>query len=84
MSALVWWIIPILDVWVLKNPLLSDFNVAAWCPVDHFPVPPEVVKFFHRTGAVPIAMSPAEFAAQLKTDLDTWAKVVRDSGAKID
>lgn len=51
------WIIPILDVWVLKNPLLSDFNVAAWCPVDHFPVPPEVVKFFHRTGAVPIAMS---------------------------
>jgi glycosyltransferase involved in cell wall biosynthesis len=51
------WIIPLLDVWCLVNPLLADFNVAAWTPVDHFPVPPAVLKFFHRTGATPIAMS---------------------------
>jgi hypothetical protein len=44
-------------VWCLVNPLLADFNIAAWCPVDHFPVPPDVLKFFHRTDAVPIAMS---------------------------
>jgi hypothetical protein len=34
------WIIPLIDVWCLVNPLLADFNVAAWTPVDHFPVPP--------------------------------------------
>jgi glycosyltransferase involved in cell wall biosynthesis len=51
------WIIPLLDVWCLINPRLSDFNVAAWAPVDHFPVPKDVLKFFHNTGATPIAMS---------------------------
>ncbi|HUV18009.1 MAG TPA: glycosyltransferase [Ilumatobacteraceae bacterium] len=51
------WIIPLLDVWCLVNPLLADFQVAAWAPVDHLPCPPDVLKFFHRTGATPIAMS---------------------------
>jgi glycosyltransferase involved in cell wall biosynthesis len=52
------WIIPILDLWCLVNPRLAEFNVAGWCPVDHFPVPPDVVKFFDRNPeAVPIAMS---------------------------
>ncbi len=51
------WIITLLDVWALVTPMLTEFNVAAWCPVDHLPVPPDVVKFFHRTGAVPVAMS---------------------------
>lgn len=51
------WIITIMDVWALVNPLLADYNVAAWCPVDHLPAPPDVLKFFHRTGATPIAMS---------------------------
>lgn len=51
------WIITLLDVWAMENPLLADYNVAAWCPVDHFPVPPGVLKFFRRTGAVPLAMS---------------------------
>jgi glycosyltransferase involved in cell wall biosynthesis len=51
------WIIPLLDIWALVNPLLEDFNVAAWAPVDHFPVPPGVLRFFERTGAVPVAMS---------------------------
>lgn len=51
------WIIPLIDVWALKNPALSEYNVAAWTPVDHYPLPPDVWGFFKRTGAVPIAMS---------------------------
>lgn len=51
------WIITLMDVWTLLSPALSMCNIASWCPVDHSPVPPEVVRFFTRTGAVPIAMS---------------------------
>lgn len=51
------WIITLLDVWVLINPLLRDFNIVAWCPVDHDPAPRDVMDFFHRTDAVPLAMS---------------------------
>lgn len=51
------WIVTLLDVWALQNPLLREFNVAAWCPVDHYPVPSGVMQFFDRTGAVPVAMS---------------------------
>jgi tripartite-type tricarboxylate transporter receptor subunit TctC len=39
---------------------------------------------FAGEGAVPLATSPAEFAALLKQDIEKWAKVVKDSGAKID
>jgi glycosyltransferase involved in cell wall biosynthesis len=51
------WIITLIDVWALQNPLLADFNVAAWVPVDHFPAPPGVIDFFKRTGATPVTMS---------------------------
>ncbi len=51
------WIITALDVWALTTPMLANHNVAAWVPVDHLPVPPDVVKFFHRTDAIPVAMS---------------------------
>jgi glycosyltransferase involved in cell wall biosynthesis len=52
------WIIPLLDIWALNdNPYLNDFNIAAWVPVDHFPVPPDVLKFFKKNDAVPVAMS---------------------------
>ena len=39
---------------------------------------------FAGQGAVPLATSPAEFAALLKQDIEKWAQVVKDSGAKID
>jgi len=39
---------------------------------------------FAGQGAVPLASSPAEFAALLKQDIEKWAVVVKDSGAKID
>jgi glycosyltransferase involved in cell wall biosynthesis len=55
------WIIPLTDVWALNVPKafldLANFNVLAWTPVDHWPVPPDVLKFFHNTGARPVAMS---------------------------
>jgi glycosyltransferase involved in cell wall biosynthesis len=52
------WIIPLQDLWCLKNPELAAFNVAAWCPVDHLPVPPAVLEFFTRNpDAIPVAMS---------------------------
>lgn len=51
------WIITLLDVWCLVNPVLSEFNIIAWTPVDHEPTPPGVLSFFKRTGAQPVAMS---------------------------
>ena len=51
------WIITLLDVWCLQNPRLAEFNILAWCPVDHYPVPPGVRRFFQMSSAVPVAMS---------------------------
>lgn len=51
------WVIPLTDVWVLGRVPMDDLKVLAWTPVDHFPAPPAVVKFFHRSGATPVAMS---------------------------
>lgn len=66
------WIIPLLDVWSLKEPRLAQYNVAAWAPVDHDPVPKMVVDFFTRSNARCVAMSrhgQAEFeAAGVKAD----------------
>jgi len=45
---------------------------------------PDVRARFAGQGAVPLASSPAEFAALLKQDIEKWAKVVKESGAKID
>jgi len=45
------------DVWTFEIPLLSDFNVAAWVPVDHETVPPMVERWFGAFGAIPIAVS---------------------------
>lgn len=51
------WIITLLDVFVIDNPRLHEWQVAAWVPVDHSPVPPRVAGFLAETGARPIAMS---------------------------
>ena len=53
------WIIVLSDVWSLADPRwgLKDWNIIAWAPVDHLPVPPGVLSFFEITGAIPLAMS---------------------------
>lgn len=51
------WIVPVTDQWILGGMPLHEFQVLAWTPVDHFPAPPEVIQFFHRSGARPVAMS---------------------------
>ena len=35
-------------------------------------------------GFVPVGSTPEEFAAQIKSDIDTWTAVVRDAGIKIE
>jgi tripartite-type tricarboxylate transporter receptor subunit TctC len=45
---------------------------------------PEVRERWAALGAEPLTNTPEQFAEFLKTDLSKWAKVVRDSGAKVD
>lgn len=51
------YVIVINDVWALTAGPFEDYKVLAWTPVDHFPVPEGVLRFFHKTNATPIAMS---------------------------
>jgi tripartite-type tricarboxylate transporter receptor subunit TctC len=44
---------------------------------------PDVKEAWGKQGAVPMAMTPAEFDAYLREDIDKWAKVVEQSGAKV-
>jgi glycosyltransferase involved in cell wall biosynthesis len=55
------WTILLYDVWAYSADGFAGWaqqnNLAAWTPVDHRPCPPAVAGWFHRTGALPIAMS---------------------------
>lgn len=51
-------VLTLLDVFVLKTMLLREFRVASWVPIDHDPVPPELVdERMSALGITPIAMS---------------------------
>jgi len=43
---------------------------------------PQVVSALHKTGTEPKSSSPAEFAAYIKREYDTWGKVVKEAGIK--
>jgi len=43
---------------------------------------PEVKAAWDKQGAVPLAMSPAEFDAYLRKDIEKWAKVVKSANIK--
>jgi tripartite-type tricarboxylate transporter receptor subunit TctC len=44
---------------------------------------PDVKESWAKQGAVPMIMTPAEFDAYLRSDIDKWAQVVKVSGAKV-
>ena len=44
----------------------------------------EVIDAFSAQGAEPFRTAPAEFAALVRSDIEKWAVVVRESGAKVD
>jgi len=43
---------------------------------------PQVVAAMNKTGVEPQSSSPAEFAAYIKREYDTWGKVVKEAGIK--
>jgi tripartite-type tricarboxylate transporter receptor subunit TctC len=43
---------------------------------------PDVKEAWDKQGAVPLAMSPAEFEAYLRKDIDKWAAVVKSANIK--
>jgi tripartite-type tricarboxylate transporter receptor subunit TctC len=45
---------------------------------------PDIAEKFLAQGAEPFATTPSEFAAIVSDDLELWARVVRESGAKVD
>lgn len=65
------WLFTLFDVYCLENPRYQRFNVAAWCPVDHAPAPPLVIRWFTENNAVPIAMSKFGYEQLRNAGLDT-------------
>ena len=45
---------------------------------------PEVKAAWEKQGAVPMTMTPDQFAQYMRDDIEKWAKVVKDSGATPD
>jgi len=68
------WIILLLDTWCFARPLLMDtlrgFQVVSWCPIDHFPIPRDVLTFLQRSEAIPVAMSKYGAGEITKAGLD--------------
>lgn len=51
-------LVTLFDVWVFKGQQWDVVeNIASWVPIDHQPVPPEVLKWCKRDNVTPIAMS---------------------------
>jgi glycosyltransferase involved in cell wall biosynthesis len=54
-------VITLMDVWPLDRQIFATLEqqgrLACWCPVDHKPVPTQVLEFLETTKATPIAMS---------------------------
>ena len=44
----------------------------------------EMKAFFAQQGAEPAPTSPEEFAALIRREIPKYAKIIKDSGAKVD
>ena len=63
--------ITLCDVWVLKNPKLSQIErILSWVPIDHMNVVPEVVSWLRRDNVTPVAMSQHGFDACARKDIE--------------
>jgi glycosyltransferase involved in cell wall biosynthesis len=50
-------VIALMDAFVLHPDEWPDVNMAVWAPVDHYPIPPKVLKSLAHPNIKPIAMS---------------------------
>jgi len=50
-------VIALCDAWVLHPDEWPDVKIAIWAPVDHYPIPPKVLKSLAHPNVTPIAMS---------------------------
>lgn len=59
------------DVWVLNNPMLEQFNIGSWVPIDHNPVPPQVAAWCAKPNVTPIAMTKFGQQALAQAGIDS-------------
>jgi glycosyltransferase involved in cell wall biosynthesis len=45
------------DTWTFINPNLDAIPIASWVPIDHMPVPPQVLAWCRKPNVTPIAMA---------------------------
>jgi tripartite-type tricarboxylate transporter receptor subunit TctC len=45
---------------------------------------PDFLERLDRDGIEPVANTPEQFGAEIRTDLARWAKIVKAAGAKLD
>jgi glycosyltransferase involved in cell wall biosynthesis len=64
-------LITLYDVWVLNNPLLDQFNIGSWTPIDHNPVPPQVAAWCAKPNVTPIAMTKFGQQALAQAGIDS-------------
>jgi glycosyltransferase involved in cell wall biosynthesis len=71
------------DVWAFTSSMLQldTFKVLAWCPVDHWPAPEGVLRWFAKTGAQPVAMSRFGQDMLNEAGLDAWYAPLAFDGA---
>jgi glycosyltransferase involved in cell wall biosynthesis len=50
-------VIALCDAFILEPESWPDVNMAVWAPVDHYPIPPKVLKPLMQENVTPIAMS---------------------------
>jgi len=62
------------------KPILDRLSAA----VNKIINAPDVKENWGKQGAVPMAMTPDEFGKFLRADIAKWAKLVKDTGMKVD